>query len=62
MDVDISKPLKMELSIEEMVCSVIAFWDYENITDICYGCGSQDHKFDTCNLNSKNISFKIKNV
>lgn len=26
--------------------------DYENITDICYECGSQEHKFNTCILNS----------
>lgn len=36
--------------------------DYENITDICYGFGIQDHKFDTCVLNSKNICFIIENV
>lgn len=38
------------------------FLDYENITDICYSCGSQDHKFDSCILISENVAFKRENV
>lgn len=34
--------------------------DFENITSICFGCGSQSHKFDTCMLNSKCISLKLE--
>lgn len=36
--------------------------DYENTTDVCDGCGSQHHKYDTCILKSKIISFRLENV
>lgn len=35
--------------------------DYENITEICYGCGSQDHKFDTCYINVECV-FKVETI
>lgn len=38
------------------------FLDYESITDVCYNCGSQDHKYDSCVLNSTIITFSIENV
>lgn len=34
--------------------------DYENITNICYGCGSQYHKFDSCVLNSKISPWELR--
>lgn len=58
--VDVSKPLKRKLnyfyegSIQECLL------DYENITSICFGCGSQSHKFETCSLNSKTLPLKLK--
>lgn len=38
------------------------FLDYENITNICFGCGSQSHEFDLCILNSKSIALKVKKL
>lgn len=36
--------------------------DHENIVNTPYGYGSQDHKFDTCFLNSKKVLFKLENA
>lgn len=35
------------------------FLDYKNITNICFGCGSQSHKLDSCIFNSKSIALKL---
>lgn len=37
-----------------------ALIDYGNLTDICYGCGQQDHKFENCPLYPKSFSVKIE--
>lgn len=34
--------------------------DYENLTDICYGCGQQDHKFENHPLFPKSFSIKAE--
>lgn len=62
MEVDVSKPLKWNLSMLEMVWFIVCIIDDENITNICYGCGSQKHKFDFCKLNTKSVSFRIKKL
>lgn len=35
---------------------------YENVTDFCYCCGTQDYKFKSCVLKSKKRALKIENV
>lgn len=62
MEVDISKPLKMEIKYRRDGLIRSCILDYENITNICYSGGSHDHKFDNCILNSKNISSKVEKV
>lgn len=59
--VDISKHLKRKLKyfFESVIYECLL--DYENITNICFGCGSQSHKFDSCTLNSKNIAIELRN-
>lgn len=42
--VDLSKPLKMEIKYHRDQVVLYCLLDYENITGICYGYGSQDHK------------------
>lgn len=37
-----------------------ALIDYENLTDMCYGCGQQDPKFENCPLFSKSFSIKVE--
>lgn len=37
-----------------------ALTDYENLTDICYGCEQQDHKFENCPLFPKSFSIKTE--
>lgn len=39
-----------------------ALVDYENLTDICYVCGQQDHKFENCPLFPKSFSIKLKEI
>lgn len=34
--------------------------DYENLTDICYGCDQQDHKFENCLLFPKSFSIEVE--
>lgn len=34
--------------------------DYENITNIYFGCGTQSHKFDSCKFYSKIVAFNIE--
>lgn len=61
MEVDVSKPLKRTLKyVLDGVCHECLL-DYENITIICFGCGSQSQKFDTCRFNSRNIALKLEN-
>lgn len=61
LEVDVSKPLKMNKSfMDDSIYE--CFIDYENITNVCYGCGSDYHKFDTCYLNSKSVSFKVERL
>lgn len=50
---DIIKPVKKRLKYfhEDVVYENLL--DCENITNICFGCDSQSHKFDSCALNSK---------
>lgn len=38
------------------------FLDYENITNICNGCDSQNHTFDSCSFNTKSVAFRIERV
>lgn len=58
MEVDISKPLKMEIKYKRGNKLKTALVDYENLTDICYGCGLQDHEFENCPLFPKSFSIK----
>lgn len=39
MEVDISKPLKMDIKYKRNSTVKSVLIDYENLTDICYGCG-----------------------
>lgn len=38
----------------------ICLIDYENVMNICYGCGTTDHKFDLWKLNTKYVASKWK--
>lgn len=60
--VGLTKPLKMEIMYRRDMIVHSCLLVYENIIDISYGCGSQDHRFDSCVLNSEKIAFKIENV
>lgn len=57
LEVDVSKPLKMKIKYFRDDSIYECFIDYENITNICYRCGSHYHKFDSCYLNSKSVSY-----
>lgn len=45
-EVDIYKPLKMEIKYKNGNTIKSALINYEKLTDICYGCGQQDHRFE----------------
>lgn len=49
-EVDMSKPLKMELKYKRGNDIKLALIDYENLINVCYGCGQQDHKLENCPL------------
>lgn len=59
LEVDIGKPLKKLKYIRggHLYECIIG---YENITNICYGCGSQTHEFDPCSCNIKSMVFQAK--
>lgn len=59
---DVSKPLKIKIKYLRDGSLYKCFIDYENITNICYGWGSHNHKFDICSLNSKSVSFKVERL
>lgn len=59
-EVDISKPLKVELKYKRGNVTKSAFIDNENSIDICYGNGQQDHKFKNCPLYPKSIKLRLK--
>lgn len=59
-EVDISKALKMEIKYKRGNSIKSALIDYENLTDICYGCGQQDHQFENCPSFPKSFSIKIE--
>lgn len=59
-EVDVSKPLKRKLKYFYVGSIHECLLDYENITNICFRCGSQSHKFDTCSLKSKSIAIRIE--
>lgn len=54
-EVDISKPLKMDIKYKRGNSIKSALIDYENFPDICYGCGQRDHKFENCPLYPKSF-------
>lgn len=58
--VDILKPLKMEIKYKKGNHIKTVLVDYENLTDICYGCGQQDHKFENHPLFPKSFSIKAE--
>lgn len=60
LEVDVSKPLKMKIKYFRDDSIYECFFDYQNISNIRYGCGSHYHKFDSCYLNSKSVSFKVE--
>lgn len=60
LEVDISKPLKMKIKYIMDDVLIECFVDYVNITNICYGCGCQNHKFNSCFFNTKSVVFCIK--
>lgn len=57
-EVDITKPLNMELKYKRENVIKTARIDHENITDICYGCGHQNHKFENRPLFPKSLSIE----
>lgn len=59
-EVDISKPLKIEIKNKMGNIIKSALINYENLTDIYYGCDQQDHKFENCPLFPKSFSIKIE--
>lgn len=61
-EVDISKPLKRNIKYFRDGNMYECLLDCENITNICFGCGSQSHRFDTCMFNSKSIIFKVEKL
>lgn len=62
LEVDISKLLKMKIQYIRSGLVYDCLVDYENITTIFYGYGSQNHKFDACSLNSKSMAFRIERL
>lgn len=62
LEVDISNPLKMKIKYIRDDVLYECFLDYDNITNICYGCGSQNHKFDSCSFNTKSVAFHIERL
>lgn len=62
LEVDISKPLKMKIQYSPCGWDYGCLVDYENITTFCYGCGSQNHKFDACSFNSKSMASRIEGL
>lgn len=61
-ELDISKPFKLKIKYIRDGILYECFLDYENITNICHGCGSQAHKFDSYVFKSKHLVFKVKNL
>lgn len=59
-EVNISKPLKMELKYGRGNTIRSALIDYENLTDIYYRCGQHDHNFENSPLFPKSFSTKIE--
>lgn len=53
LELDVSRPLKMKINYQWDDSLYECLVDCENITNICYGDGSHNHKFDTCSFNSK---------
>lgn len=62
LEMDISKPLKMKIKYIHCGSVYECLVDYENIISICYGCGSENHKFDACSFNSKSMAIRIERV
>lgn len=50
----------MELKYERGNVMKSALIEYENLTDMCYGCGQQDHKFENCPFYPKSSLIKIE--
>lgn len=50
MEIDIPGPLKVEVKYVLNGVTHSYFIDYENITNIRYGCGTPNYKFDSCRL------------
>lgn len=61
-EVDISKPLKVKIKCMHDGIFYECLLGYENITDICFDCGSQSHRLNSCVLNSKSIAFKVEKL
>lgn len=59
-DVEITQPLKVEVNIKEGNGIKSSLFNYENLTDICYGCGQPNHEFENCPLFLKSFSFQIE--
>lgn len=59
-EVDVSKPLKRKLKYfhEGVFCECLL--DYANITNICFGRGSQPHKLDSYMFNSTSIALRTE--
>lgn len=62
LEVDISKSLKMEVKYIRSDTLYECFFDYGNISSICYGCGSQSHNFDACSFNTKSLAFRVEKL
>lgn len=60
LEVDISKQLIMRVKYIRDDSLYECFIGYENITNICYGCGSQSHKFDSHSF--KNVAFLVEKL
>lgn len=59
-EVNVIQPLERKLKYFDERFFYERLPHYENITNICFRCGSQLHNFDSCMFNSKSIALKIE--
>lgn len=61
-EVDITRSLKRKINYVQEGILYEHLLDYENITSICFGCGSQSYRFNFCTFTSKNVAFKVEKL
>lgn len=60
-EVDITIPLKMEIKYKSgNAFKPTLLIIKKNLTDICYACAQQHHKFKSCSLFPKSFSIKLE--